>query len=94
MEAQIPDYAMFSSVVRLSLHANGDVIDLASIGPKAVVPRKPVELPKCNAEVVMDVDGERFVWPVRLPTGAVPFEREITTALTGDMRRTALSKHQ
>jgi len=87
MNAQIPDYSMFSSVIRLSLHANGETFELASIGPKLVVPRKPIELPQCDADVVMDVDGESFIWPVKLPSGAVPFDREIATLANGNMRR-------
>ncbi len=78
---------MFSSVVRLSLHANGESFDLASIGPAEITPRQPIDLPKCNADVVMDVDGDRFVWPVCLPSGAVPFDRTIKTRSNGEMRR-------
>lgn len=78
---------MLSSVVRLSLHANGESFDLASIGPAEITPRQPIDLPKCNADVVMDVDGDRFVWPVCLPSGAVPFDRTIKTKSNGEMRR-------
>lgn len=75
--------------MQLALHANGQSFDLASIGPHDVVLRNPIELESCLAEVVMDVDGDRFIWPVHLPAGAVPFDRMIATVPHGEMRRLA-----
>jgi hypothetical protein len=88
MDAGLADYPRFSSVVRLALHANGQSFDLASIGPNEVIARTPIELEACHADVVMDVDGDRFIWPVRLPRGAVPFDRAIATQPNGEMQRT------
>lgn len=78
---------MFSSSIRLELRTKFGTISLASIGPDEVVAREPVELPSGNADVVMDVDGETFFWPVRLPDGAVPFDRTIRTSSLGEMRK-------
>lgn len=78
---------MFSSTVRLSLHTKGGEIVLASVGRDEVIPRTPVELERGDAEVVVDVDDERFIWPVHLPFGAVPFDEVIKTQPAGDMRR-------
>ena len=76
----------YSSEVRLELRAEGRVFDLASIGPNKFVPRDPLELPSCDAEIVMFIDGAGFLWPVRLPNGAVPFERSIVTSSRGEMQ--------
>lgn len=76
-----------SAEVRLELRACGQVYDLASIGPNQLIPRHPLDLPSCDAEVVMFVDRSGFLWPVRLPNGAVPFEKAILTSPRGDMQR-------
>ena len=81
------DHKHFSAEVRLELRASGQVYDLASIGPNQFVPRYPLDLPSCDAEVVMFVDGSGFLWPVRLPNGAVPFEKVISTSPRGHMQR-------
>lgn len=87
MDAVVPTYEQFSATVRLALHAQGRTYDLASIGPDEIVPRTPLELESCDADIVMDVDGDRFIWPVHLPRGAVPFDRAIATIPCGEMRR-------
>lgn len=87
MEVQPTDQRHFSAEVRLELRASGEVFDLAGIGPAEFVPRHPLDLPACNAEIVMFVDGTGFLWPVRLPQGAVPFEKTVRTESRGDMQR-------
>ncbi len=82
-----PDYAVFSSNVRLSLITGRGSIVLASIGPNEVIPRTPVELERGAAEVVMEADGLRYTWPVELPNGAVPFDQAIATRSVGAMRK-------
>jgi hypothetical protein len=42
---------------------------LAQIGPHYVIVAKPQNLPPCDAEVVMLVDGTEKRWPVRLVEG-------------------------
>jgi hypothetical protein len=77
----------YSAEVRLELRVGGEVFDLASIGPNRFIPRNPMELPTCDADVVMFIDGVGFLWPVRLPNGAVPFEKTISTTPRGEMQR-------
>lgn len=77
----------YSAEVRLELRADGRIFDLASIGPNKFVPRHPLELPSCDAEIVMYIDGSGYLWPVRLPNGAVPFEKSITTSSRGAMQQ-------
>lgn len=82
-----PTCECVSAELRLELRASGQVYDLASIGPNQFIPRQPLDLPSCDAEVVMFVDGSGFLWPVRLPNGAVPFEKTISTSPRGEMQR-------
>jgi hypothetical protein len=84
---QLAQQRGYSAEVRLELRANGNVFDLASIGPNRFVPRHPLELPSCDAEILMFIDGTGFLWPVRLPNGAVPFEKSISTSPRGEMQR-------
>ncbi len=86
MDQPIPQKG-YSAEVRLELRAEGRVFDLAGIGPNKFTPRAPLELPICNADVVMFIDGTGYLWPVRLPNGAVPFDKSVATAPRGDMQR-------
>ncbi len=69
----------FSSDVRLELRAAGKSFDLAEISPREITLREPIDLPPCDAEIVMTVDGEPRHWKVRLVNGAVPFDRVVAT---------------
>ena len=71
------DYARFSSDVRLELRADGRAFDLAAIGPNDVTPRMPMDLPPCDGEIIMVVDGQPVSWMVRIKHGAVPFDRTV-----------------
>jgi hypothetical protein len=77
----------YSTEVRLELRVNGKVFDIARVGPNSFVPREPMELDVCDAEVAMFVDGELFLWPVRLPHGVCPFEKNVKTIALGEMQR-------
>lgn len=79
IDAQAPSYIQFSADVRLELRAGGQIVDLASIGPDAVVARLPAELERGPAEIVMTVDGDPVTWQVMLPNGAVPYDKTIET---------------
>lgn len=70
----------YSSEVRLELVLKDEVINLGQIGPDMAVLREPRELPPCDAEIVMYVDGRPTRWPVRLVDGATLQSREIRTA--------------
>jgi len=59
-----------SAEVRLFLMTQDDTYPLAQIGPNDVIFSKPVNLPPCDAEIVMHVDGTERRWQVRLPQGA------------------------
>jgi hypothetical protein len=78
MDDMASPQAGYSADVWLFLIALGTAIPLAQIGPDSVVLRDPIELPRCEAEILMVVDGEERRWPVVLPNGAVPFELEVS----------------
>lgn len=59
----------YSAEVRLYLETSKGTFSLAQIGPNDVIFAKPVDLPPCDAEVVMSIDGTVTRWPVRLANG-------------------------
>jgi hypothetical protein len=69
----------YSAVVRLELEAEGRTWPLAKIGRGHVVPVDKIELPPCDAIVVMKVDGSERRWNVRLVDGATPIHHDIRT---------------
>lgn len=87
MDLPPTEFKGYSAEVRLELRANNCAFDLASIGPNEFIPRQPLELSACDAEVVMFIDGTQFLWPVRLPHGAWPFDSKVVTQPRGDMLR-------
>lgn len=77
----------FSAEVRIELRVEGEAHELAGVGTTFFVPRQRFDLPACNADILMTVDGDVFLWPVRLPHGADRSQREVRIALRGDMQR-------
>ncbi len=80
---------MFSGNVHLELRTSQGVVPLASISHSEVIPKRPVELESGEADVVMDLDGVQFIWPVKMPHGSVPFDESIQTESNGEMQRFA-----
>lgn len=77
----------FSADVRIDLVINGLSHELAGVGPTFFVSREPLNIPACDAEIRMTVDGDAFVWPVRLPHGARSDQRETAITMRGEMRK-------
>jgi hypothetical protein len=77
----------YSATVRIELRVDGDTFAISRIGPHAFTLTEAVELPACDAEIAMFVDGSLCIWPVRLPNGAVPFDRNVATQPRGEMQR-------
>jgi hypothetical protein len=69
----------YSAKVRLRLEAEGKTWPLAKIGKDHIVPAAKIELPPCDAVVIMTVDGDERRWPVHLVDGATPFDFDIRT---------------
>jgi hypothetical protein len=62
----------YSADVRLRLEAEGRTWPLAKMGKNHVVAACPIELPPCDAVVILTVDGAERRWNVRLIDGATP----------------------
>ena len=77
----------YSAEIRLELRTEGCVFELASVGPNHCIPRNPIELDACDAQIAMYVDERLFVWPVRIPHKIVPFDTKIVMQLRGEMQR-------
>lgn len=71
------DSQRYSSDVCLSLVVDGRAFALSQIWPGHIALRQPVNLPVCDGEVVMDVDGREQRWRVRLVDGIQPFDDEV-----------------
>jgi hypothetical protein len=69
----------YSAEVHLQLEAEGRVWPLAKIGKDHIVPAEKLELPPCDAVVVMTVDGSERRWNVRLIDGASPIDFDVRT---------------
>lgn len=81
------EYRYFSAEVKLELRFGAQAFDLASVSPSEIILREHNELPAGDAEIMMIVDGETFLWPIRLPHGAVPFDLHVYTVPRGKMVR-------
>ena len=77
----------FSAEVHIELVIDGLSHELAGVGPTFFVSREPLNITACNAEIHMTVDGDVFVWPVRLPHGARSDQRETSITMRGEMRK-------
>jgi hypothetical protein len=62
----------YSATVRLSLVIAGEHIPLAQVGGNRLYFPQPVLLQSGPAEVVVEVDGRRRVWPVTIPPADTP----------------------
>ena len=66
-----------SALVTLDLHAVGRCIPLSQVAHDFAIPVEPVELPPCDAEILMTVDGELTRMPVSLREGGHVDRRRI-----------------
>lgn len=65
-----------SAEVHLSLITASGTYKLSQISPHFVIVAKPQDLPPCDAEIVMQVDGAEDRWPVRLVEGLNALNRK------------------
>ena len=72
-------YTGYSADVRLNLIVDGREFALSQIGPDRIALRNPIELPPCEADVVMHVDNHQQVWRVWLPDGVSPGDTFVRT---------------
>ena len=73
-----------SALVTLELRAAGQCIPLAQMAHDFVIPVEPVDLPPCEAEIVMTVDGEPTRMRVSLREGGKAGQRRIALSKAAD----------
>ena len=59
----------YSSNVRLRLECDGAIIPLAQVAPDWIMPVQPVDLPPCEVDIVIQVDGVEDRRQMRLTNG-------------------------
>ena len=62
----------YSAKVELSLHVNGEVLDVSQTGPDSLILREPRQLPATDAQIVIKVDGFSETYPVMLRPMSCP----------------------
>ncbi|QDT55129.1 hypothetical protein Pan44_31710 [Caulifigura coniformis] len=68
---------IYSADVRIDLVVGQQTLSAAKVGPDHIVLREGVELDPCDGVLVVQVDGSVSHTPVRLPFGAMPFDRDV-----------------
>ena len=71
-----------SSVVTLELRAGSLRVPLAQVAHNFAIPREAIELPPCDAEILMTIDGNLTRMPVRLRNGSSTSQRRIDLSHT------------
>ena len=59
----------YSAEVRLALIAGGHRFNVGQVGPDDCILRDPIDLPPCEGELVVTIDGSVRRWPVKLVDG-------------------------
>lgn len=73
-----------SALVTLELRAAGQCIPLAQIAHDFAIPVEPVDLPPCEAEILMTIDGRPTRIPVSLHEGGQVGRRRIPLSKAAD----------
>jgi hypothetical protein len=55
----------------MNLVIENRAIRVWEVAPGFVVFHEPIDLPPSSGQIVLQLDGERHSWPVRLPEGAL-----------------------
>jgi hypothetical protein len=58
-----------SADVRIHLHVNDHVLEIAQLGPDFCILRMPIDLSPSEGEITMSVNGRERRWRVRLLEG-------------------------
>ena len=74
-----------SALVTLELRAVGQCISLAQMAHDFVIPVEPVDLPPCEAEILMTIDGTPTLMSVSLHEGSQTGRRRIALSKAADI---------
>lgn len=69
---QAPAKSGHSAVVEMTLEYANTIVEIWQAGPDEIIAKLPVELPPCEATLVVSVDGNVRRNRVRLPHGMSP----------------------
>src|SRR5438105_15508959 len=59
----------YSADVRMLLSINGHTLSIGQLGPDFIILRNPTDVPPCQAEIAVWIDGRERRWNVYLPQG-------------------------
>lgn len=62
--------ASHSASVDIQLFVDGQRLSVGKMGPDRIMLTSALNLPACEGELALSVDGNERRWPVRLPEGA------------------------
>jgi hypothetical protein len=66
-----------SAEVQIHLVLKGTILPVSHLGPDYVRLRESAEVPPCEGQIVLVIDGHESRWPVRLPEGLQPGQGRI-----------------
>jgi hypothetical protein len=64
------DQERYSTVAEFELRVNGQSYSVVEVAPKFVTLERPAEIPPCDADLFIRVEGEELHRRIRLPHGA------------------------
>jgi hypothetical protein len=76
----------YSADVRLALIVGEHCFNVGQVGPDDCILRDPIDLPPCEGELVVMIDGSERRWPVILVDGInqeSPLVRYVGASATG-----------
>ena len=69
-----------SAQVNITLFVNGFSLPVAQLGPNYLFLRSPINHPPIEAEILLDVDGDKEQWRVFLPKGISEKQKRVETS--------------
>jgi len=60
----------YSTIADFKLVAQGETYDVAQVAGEFIIMARPVEIPPCDADLHITVEGDERVRRIRLPSGA------------------------
>jgi len=59
----------YSADVRMQLYVCGRILRIGQLGPDFIVLDEAIDLPPCQAEISLSIDGRVDQWTIHLPHG-------------------------
>ena len=71
----------------MQLTVNGHIFPVAQLGPDFLILNSPIPHPPAQAQLAVHVDGHERRWPIWLPDGIIPGQRETSIGRCPDVNR-------